>query len=110
MYVLNADLILIAAQAPSGGSQPSSSPLFFVMIAIMVLLFWMMIVKPQRRQEKERKQMLSTLEKGDMVITIGGIHGSVVEIDEKGEKVTLEVAKNVRMDFLRSAISQIKKK
>ena len=80
------------------------------MIGILVFLFWIILIKPQKRQEQERKKMLSSLQKGDKVVSIGGIHGTIVDIDENGDIVTVEVAKNVRMDFTRSAVSQIVKK
>jgi preprotein translocase subunit YajC len=81
-----------------------------IMIGMLGFLFWIMIIKPQKRQERERDAMLSALEKGDKVVTIGGIYGTVTDIDKEGKVVTLEVAKNVKMDFTRSAVSQITKK
>ena len=54
-----------------------------------------------------RKKLLEQLKKGDEVVTIGGIFGTVVETDNEQNSVTLEVAKNIRIRFLKSAIANV---
>jgi len=67
---------------------------------------WFALITPQRKQQKERQKMLSELKKGDKVITIGGIHGEIIDLDE--DDVKLRVADKVEIKMLRSAISRVK--
>jgi len=62
-----------------------------------------MILRPQQKRTKEREKMLSEIKKGDKVVTSGGMHGKIINIDEK--TVLLEVDDNVKIKFERSAIS-----
>ncbi|TCS96461.1 preprotein translocase subunit YajC [Hazenella coriacea] len=76
-----------------------------IMIAFVFIAFYFFLMRPQQKQQKQRAQMLSALKKGDRVITIGGIHGSIVDLTE--EKVTLKVSDNTRLVFERSAINAV---
>lgn len=64
-----------------------------------------MILRPQHRRQKEREKMLNNLKKGDKVITVGGIHGTIVGIEEK--VLLIQVADNVKLKFERSSISTV---
>ena len=101
--------VLTAGKAAKGqqGSPTSMLLLMFVLIAVS---FYFIILRPQKKEQAQRKQLLQNMKKGDKVISIGGIHGTLVDIDEKSDTVTLEVAKNTRITFLRSAISTVKEK
>jgi preprotein translocase subunit YajC len=70
-----------------------------------VLLFFWMMNRSQKKRQKKREEMLSTLSVRDDVVTIGGIQGRIVEMDD--EKVTLRVDpdKDIKMTFVRNAIS-----
>lgn len=74
---------------------------FVLMFGALYFLF----IRPQQKRQKERSQMLMSLNKGDKVITIGGLHGTVVDLNE--EKATLKVGENSRLVFERSAINAI---
>ncbi|MCX7765300.1 MAG: preprotein translocase subunit YajC [Candidatus Sumerlaeia bacterium] len=102
-------LILLTAQAKNQSAQSNFLPTL-LLIGSLMFLFYVLILRPQKRQEQERQKMLKSLEKGDKVVTIGGIYGLIVDIDEQAKIVTLEVAKNVKIDFMLSAISQVVKK
>ena len=73
---------------------------FVLMFGVMYLL----ILRPQQKKMKEQQQMLSSLVSGDEVVTASGILGRVKEVSEK--VITLEVASNVQMKFLRSQVAQ----
>ena len=76
---------------------------------IMIFMFgalWFFMIMPQRKQQKQRQAMLSSLKKGDKVVTIGGIYGEILEIDE--ESVKLRVAEKTEMKFTRTAIAKVK--
>ncbi|MCM8822304.1 MAG: preprotein translocase subunit YajC [Candidatus Omnitrophica bacterium] len=74
-------------------------------LLIIFLIFYFLLILPQQRKEKQRREMLDNMKKGDRVITVGGIIATVEEI--KGKIVTLKVADNVKVDFVKSSIAQI---
>ena len=65
--------------------------------------FYFMLWRPQKKEQQKRQNMLESLKKGDKIITIGGMYGTITNISEK--KVTVEVAEYVEINFVRSAIS-----
>jgi preprotein translocase subunit YajC len=70
-------------------------------IALLALMYFMMI-RPQQQQAKKRKEMLGSLAVGSDVVTIGGLHGTILAMDDT--TVRLRVAPNVELTFNRSAI------
>jgi preprotein translocase subunit YajC len=95
---------LLAAAAPAAGGNSG-------MIQILILvgffaIFYFLMIMPQRKQQKQRQAMLNSLKKGDKVITTGGLHGEVIELDE--EDVRLRVADKVELKFSRGAVAKVK--
>ncbi|ADG05727.1 preprotein translocase subunit YajC [Kyrpidia spormannii] len=74
-------------------------------IIVMFAIFYFLLIRPQQKRQKERQAMLSKLQKGDKVVTIGGIHGTVVDLTD--DQVTLRVAETTKIVFERSAISSV---
>ncbi|MBO5169083.1 MAG: preprotein translocase subunit YajC [Phascolarctobacterium sp.] len=72
---------------------------FFLMGGIFYFMLW----KPQKKQQQERQNLLNSLKKGDKIITIGGIYGTITDISERTVKV--EVAEGVEVTMVRSAVS-----
>lgn len=70
---------------------------------ILAFIFWWMIDRPHKKEEKKRQRMLESLKKGDKVVTVGGMYGTITRLSEK--KVVLKVCENVEVEFLRTAIS-----
>jgi preprotein translocase subunit YajC len=89
-----------AAAAPGRPTTLETLMPFILMFGVMYLL----ILRPQQKKMKEQQEMLSKLAAGDEVVTTSGILGRVDEVSEK--IITLEVAQNVRMKFLRSQVAQ----
>ena len=77
----------------------------FVYFAVIALAFFLLIVLPQRRRTTAHRALLAALEVGDEVVTIGGILGTVVELDD--ERIELEIADGVVITVARNAIAQI---
>lgn len=75
-------------------------------IALLALMYFMLI-RPQQQQAKKRTEMLNALKAGADVVTIGGMHGTIVSIDDK--TVKLKVASGVELVFNRSAIGAVRK-
>lgn len=72
---------------------------------IMAVIFYFMLYRPQKTQQKKRDSMLEALKKGDRIVTIGGIHGTITAFS--GDMVTVKVAEKVEIDINRSAVGQV---
>ena len=92
------------AQATGGAGQTDTLLTFLPMIAIFVV-FYFLLIRPQQKKQKEARAMLDALEKGNEVVTAGGILGRIVKLDE--QYVTVEIAPNTQMVVQRNAISQL---
>jgi len=66
---------------------------------------YFLIIRPQRKKDKDAKALVNSVAKGDKVVTIGGIHGTVVAVREK--TVVVKVDDNARIEFTKGAISSV---
>jgi preprotein translocase subunit YajC len=73
-----------------------------MMIAVIAVFYIFFILLPQRKRDKEKKAFFSTIKPGDQVVTIGGMHGKIISIDE--EIVLLEIDRNVRIKVDKGAL------
>ena len=97
---MNALVGLVRLQA--GGAETSPLSMLVPMLAIF-LIFWLLLIRPQQRRQREQEAMLKGIEKGDDVVTTGGLHGRVVGVTDdtltleiaavKGDKVRVKVAR-----------------
>jgi preprotein translocase subunit YajC len=76
----------------------------FIPLAALAVLFWLLIIRPQRRRAALQKQLVATLERGQDVVTAGGLYGRIKEVDD--EEVQLEIAPEVVVRVDRRAVSQ----
>ncbi|MCL1876098.1 MAG: preprotein translocase subunit YajC [Synergistaceae bacterium] len=72
-------------------------------LAIFVVIFYFFIIRPQKKRQKQQDNLISSVSKGDQVVTIGGFFGTVHEVKEDG--FVIELAKDVRVKILKSAVS-----
>ncbi len=99
MNILN----LIASATPGGGD---SNPIYTIIpFALIIFIFYFMIIRPQQKRQKERQQLLESVKKGDKIITIGGVHGTVAGIEEKS--ILIEISDGVKVKYEKTAISSI---
>ncbi len=97
---------IIIALAPQGGDAGGGSLIStLIMFAAIFAIFYFMIIRPQQKRAKEREKLLSNIEKGDKIVTTGGVHATIVGIDEK--TVLIEIAPNVKIKVDRSAIGNV---
>jgi len=93
------------AQAANTAAQ-SPDPLASLILPIgLVVLFYFFLIRPQSKRQKEHKQMVSELQKGEEVLTSGGILGKITKVNENF--ITLEIAKDVSLNVQKSAIQTI---
>ena len=74
-------------------------------IIILVVFFYFLLYRPQKQAQKKRDAMLAALKVGDEIITLGGMHGKIMELNDK--TVTLRAADGVNIVFERSAVSAV---
>ena len=94
-----------AAGAAGGGS--SSWPMLVVM-PLIILVFYFLVMRPQNKKQKEAKKMLEGLRKGDRIVTIGGLRGTVVSV--KDDAVVLKVDDNTKLEYSKSAVATVLKR
>ncbi len=94
--------LLQNAPAPSGagGGLIQFAPFIFILV-----IFYFLLIAPMRKKQRQTQEMLSKLKKGDEVITGGGIFGRIAALDEERGFVVLQIADNVKIKVLRSAIT-----
>lgn len=90
-----------AAAGAGGGSNNLIT--MVLSFAFMFGVFYFVLIRPQKKKQQTRTQMLNTLKKGDKIVTIGGLHGTILEITN--ENVVLLVNDVTKLTFERSAIS-----
>lgn len=76
-----------------------------ITFGLIILIFYFLIIRPQKKRDKEARDMLAAMKKGDKIVTIGGIRGTVAVVKEK--TVIVKVDDNTRIEFTKNAISQI---
>ena len=74
-------------------------------ILLMVVIFYFLLWRPQKKQQKERASLLGSLKKGQKIVTIGGIYGEIVELDD--ETVKVQVSEKVELTFARTAVANV---
>lgn len=85
----------------SAGSQFAA----FIPLILMVAIFYFLLIRPQQKKQKEHRQMLTNLQKGDVVVTQGGLQGKITGITET--VVTMEIAEKVRVKVQRGYIAAL---
>jgi preprotein translocase subunit YajC len=100
-------LLMGAPQQAAGEGGASGGSLIggFLPFIVIIAIFYLLIIRPQNKKRKETEKMLSALKKGDKVVTIGGLHGTVQSVDET--TVIIKADDNVKLKFLRSAVSTV---
>jgi preprotein translocase subunit YajC len=99
-------MLISPAYAQAGGA-----PVGFDLISLMPLLlifvvFYFLLIRPQQKKMKQHRDMVSTLKRGDRVLTAGGIIGTVVKVEDDNT-LMVDIAKDVRVRIARGTISEV---
>ncbi|UOR04785.1 preprotein translocase subunit YajC [Hymenobacter aerilatus] len=92
-------LLTLLLQAPAGGGMTQ-----FLLLGAMFVVLYFFMIRPQQKRAKEAKVLRDSLTKGANVVTIGGLHGKIVDVAENS--VVIEVDKGTRLTFDRTAIAR----
>lgn len=93
--------IFLFLGAPGG----KGSGFEFIFLGLMIFVFWMFMIRPQAKKAKEQKKFIQELQKGDKIVTIAGIHGTVYKLNDDGTTIQLETNPGSYIKIERSAIS-----
>lgn len=74
-------------------------------ILLMVVIFYFLLYRPQKKQQKEREALLNSLKKGNKVVTVGGLYGTLTAVHE--DYVMLQIADNVEIKVARGSIGKV---
>ena len=95
------------AHAQATAQQPSMLASFIPLILIF-LIFYFLLIRPQQKKQKEHKVLLDSIQRGDEILSSGGILGKVTKVDN--DKLTVEIAKGVNVTVIRSTVADVIKK
>lgn len=100
------NLLNIILYAQPAGAQNAQGSMWstLIMIVLLILIFWLFFIRPQSKKNKEMQKFRENLKKGDNIVTIGGIHGKIVDID--GNSVIIETEGQGKLRIEKSAVQQ----
>jgi len=95
------------ASGAGGASGGGGTQLITMLVTfgLIIVVFYFLVIRPQNKKQKDAKKMLQSITKGDRVVTIGGLHGSVEAV--KDDTVVLKVDDNVKLKFSKSAVATV---
>lgn len=99
---MNTLLLQAAGQSAQGGGMQ-----MIIMMVVLFAIMYFFMIRPQNKKQKEIQKFRNELTVGQDVVTIGGIYGTIKNIDADNGKITLEVATGVKMVFAKEAINPI---
>jgi preprotein translocase subunit YajC len=97
---------MIELIAQSNGDQQGSLVGLLLPLVLMGGVFYFLLIRPQQRRSRAQRDLIAGLEVGDEVLTAGGMFGTVVDMDEDQDVVTVEVAPGTKIRLVKRAISQ----
>jgi preprotein translocase subunit YajC len=90
--------IILSADPKSGGTVQ------LIMMGAIILVFWLFMIRPQAKKAKEQKKFIDNMQKGDKIVTIAGIHGTINKINEDNT-IQMEVNPGSYLKIEKSSIS-----
>src|SRR5690606_13672397 len=81
--------------APPEGSNPLIT---FLPLILIFVVFYFFIIRPQKKKEDQRRAMINAVKKGDKIVTIGGVHGTVTQVDETSVLAQVDTNTKLRID------------
>ena len=85
-------------------AQQGSNVTFLISLVLMVAIFYFLLIRPQQRRVRQQRTLVDSLRVGDEVITIGGLFGTILEIED--ETITLDAGAGTRLRYLKQAVAR----
>lgn len=104
LLIININSLLAMAPPKQGGtSQKGGGFTSLLVLFLPLLLIWyFLLIRPQQKKEKQKQKMLSDLNKGDQIMTIGGIFGQITQV--KDNRITIKIADKINIEISKTAI------
>lgn len=97
-------LLISDALAQTAASQPPSIATQVLPLILVLAVFYFIVIRPQQKRFKEHQELISSLKRGDKVVTGGGIMGKITKVDDD-EHITVEIASGVEVKVVRSTVT-----
>lgn len=97
--------IILAFSSPGGGEGGPSMVSSLVMILLIFLIFYLLLIRPQQKKQKQHQAMITSLRKGDKIVTNGGIYGVIADVKE--QIVVLKISEDIKIELIKSAIATV---
>jgi preprotein translocase subunit YajC len=108
----NLPLLLLPSSEAAAGTTGAAGGVgqwgILIVMPLIILVFYFLVMRPQNKKQKEAKKMLESIRKGDRVVTIGGLRGTVVTV--KDDVVVLKVDDNTKLEYSKSAVATVLKR
>lgn len=109
-YIISSIILLslVSCVPPGGeggkGGSSQGGGFQFIFLGLMILVFWLFFIRPQAKRAKNQKKFIEELQRGDKIVTIAGIHGTINKINEDGT-LNIEISPGSYIKIEKSAIS-----
>ena len=84
--------------------QGGTNVTFLISLVLMVGIFYFLLIRPQQRRVRQQRELVESLDVGDEVVTIGGMFGTILEMDD--ESVTIDAGGGTRLRYLKQAVAR----
>ena len=101
------DFLISSAYAADGAPAAGGGLMQMIMLGAMVLIFYFLLYRPQAKRVKEHKNLVSSLSKGDEVITSGGLLGKITKVSDETDFVVVSLDENFEVKVQKSAVTAV---
>lgn len=99
--------LLMMSMAGSGGGESGNPLVAFLPFILIIVIMYFLMIRPQAKKQKEHKAMIESLDKGDKIMTSGGIIGTIAGIRDKDNILLVKIAEGVKIEITRSSVAQV---
>ena len=112
--LFNLPLLLLPTAEGAGGTTGTTGGAsqwgILIVMPLIILVFYFLVMRPQNKKQKEAKKMLESLRKGDRVVTIGGLRGTVLSVKEDAVVLLVDEKTNTKLEYSKNAVSSVLKR
>ncbi len=112
--LFNLPLLLLPTSEAAGGTGTAATGAsqwgILIVMPLIILVFYFLVMRPQNKKQKEAKKMLEGLRKGDRVVTIGGLRGTVLSVKDDVVVLLVDEKTNTKLEYSKNAVSTVLKR
>ena len=101
-------MLISPAFAQSGGIVAGGFGL--LPIILVMVIFYLLLIRPQQKRAKQHKEMLAAIQRGDKIVTSGGLVGTIIKVTDDSDTIDVEIAKGVKGQVVRTMVADVKGK